>query len=86
MTKIVRVLTVELAMGGGIVASAFLVPRSFPLNRFVEIALAVLLVGNFSLFRAAKRTQSRSRYQIGPRAYFGIALVIVYRALVALWR
>jgi hypothetical protein len=41
-------------MFGGIVVSAFLMPRSFPLKLFIEIGLGVLISGNVLLFRALK--------------------------------
>lgn len=86
MTTKAKIVILEVAMFGGIVVSAFHMPRSFPLKLFIEIGLGVLISGNVLLFRALKQPHSESKYRMRPRAYFGIALMVLYWVVVALWR
>ena len=83
-----KIAILEIAMLLGICGSALLLPRSFPLTWFIAISFGVFLAANVLLFRAQKvdHAKTASGYRLGPRAYLGFALMILYWVVVFLRR
>ena len=86
MKTYATVAIVEAAIVLGIIASVFIVPRSFPLKWFLNIALGVLMIANVILFNALKKRDANRSYRLGYRAYIGLAFVAIYWVLCLVWR
>ena len=81
-----KIAIVEVGIFLGIIASAFMVPRSFPLKWFLEIAVGILVTANVLLFNAFRRRDANQAYRLGTRAYVSIALAVIYWVLCLVWR
>jgi len=81
-----KIAILEIAMLIGICVSATLLPRSFPFSWFIAISLGVLVLANVILFRALKgtRVNGGTVYRIGPKAYVGLGIIILYWLLIFL--
>ena len=83
-----KIAILEMAMFLGICAAALVVPRSFPLMRFIEISIGVLVAANVMLLSALRkrRTNPSSNFRMGSQAYLALTLIVFYWLLVFLLR
>jgi hypothetical protein len=68
------VVAVEVGMVAGILAAAFIVPRSTPLLTFALISTTAFVLGNVLLLRQTKKVQEAGG--IGPRRNRNLNLII----------
>jgi hypothetical protein len=82
-----KIAILEIAIILGICGSALVLPRSFPLSWFLEISFGIFLLANLVLYNAlSKRRTNGAGYKLGPRAYLGLALIVIYWMVVLLRR
>lgn len=77
--KIWKIVIFECAVLAGIVLSAFVVPRDFPLNTFLMISASVLVGANILFFgRLGTRNATGRKHRMSSRGYLGLSLIALY--------
>jgi len=80
-----RIVLLEVSLLLGIVLSALLLPRNFPLAWFLAIAFSVEVAAHLFYFRANMAAVKPGGYKPGPKAYLAVGLIALYWLLTLLY-